>query len=164
MDRGVFAGRGLAAAEAFDDPDRLDAGFGGSHFGDGALPLGSNLVAIVAGAVDAFGGEFRRGHGRVFGELAVFFEQRVDFIFDFFFALGVENFFGGEEFFVKGDGIALFPILALLGRNVLGGVVLGVAAAAGRFCFDEDWALAGTGAIDRVPGGCGDRDSVVFLH
>src|SRR5579862_3478014 len=164
MDRGVLAGRGFAAAEAFDEPDRFDTGFGRGHFGDRALPLGANFMAIVAGAIDAFGGELRRRHGRVLGELAVFFEQRVDLVFDLFFAFGVEDFFGGQEFLVERDGIALLPIFALLGGNVVRGIVLGVAAAAEGFSFDKDGAFAGAGAFDGFLGGRVHGHCIVTIH
>ena len=133
MNGGLAARGTLATAEAFDVPHGFYAGFRRQKFIDGALPLGSNLVAIVASAVDALFGEFGRRHGRIFGELAIFLEQGGEFAFDFFFAFGVEDFFFGEKFLVERDGVALLPEFALASGNVFGGIVLGMAAAANVF-------------------------------
>jgi len=91
MDRAFSLGRCLPA-EAFDEPDRLDAGLGEVTSAWGAHTWVESCEQSSAGCSRPFVGEFRGGR-RVFGELAVFFEQRVDFIFDFFFGPWVENFF-----------------------------------------------------------------------
>src|SRR6516165_8008704 len=105
VDRGVPAGRALAAAKAFHGPDRFDTAFRRRNFGDGPLPLRANLVAIVTGAVDALTDELRRRHRGVLRELAFFFEQRAHPILDFVFALRVEEFFLQEKGLIESNRI-----------------------------------------------------------
>jgi len=163
MDRRLGAIRSRAGAKTFDEPHRIDAGFGRHEFVDGTLPLGLNIVTFGASAVDALIRGFRRRHGGIFSKLAFLLEERVDFVFDFFFALGVEQFFAGEEFFEESDGIPLFPVSALVLRNVFGRIVLRVATAAESFGFDKDGPFAGTGAFDRLFGSGVHRDDIVAI-
>jgi hypothetical protein len=114
-------------------------------------------------AIDALIGGFRRRHRGIFGELAVLFEEGDDFVFDFFFAFAVEEFFVDEEFFIDDDGVALFPVSTLIFGNVFGGIVLGVAAAPKRFGFDEDRTFAGAGAFDGFFGGGVNGDNIVAI-
>ena len=110
MDRCVATGGGIAAAEAFDDPHGIDAGFWRKEFLDRAFPLRLQVVAFRAGAINALIGGFRRRHRGIFGELAFLFEERGDFAFNFFFAFGVEELFFGEKFFAESDGVTFFPV------------------------------------------------------
>src|SRR6202030_681208 len=135
---GTFAG-----AETFDSPDGGDVGFRWHHFAFVAFPLGLNLVAIVPGAIDALGGELRGRHGRIFGEVAFFLQERVDLVFDLLFFFGVQNFLGYQELFVERDRIARFPIGAHVFGYVLGGIMLRVAQATEALGFDEDGTFAG---------------------
>src|SRR4029077_14316238 len=83
MDRSADTRGSRATAKAIDGPDGFDAGFRGEKFVHGALPPRTDFVAIVPGAIDAFGSEFGRRKRGVFSELAVFFEERADFVLDF---------------------------------------------------------------------------------
>jgi hypothetical protein len=90
MDGSGAAGRKTAAAETFDNPDGFDTRFWRKKLVLGPLPFRLNVMALGTGAIDALRGRFRRRRGRVFGEFAFLFKKRGDFVFDFFFALGVQ--------------------------------------------------------------------------
>ena len=144
-------------------PGILGAGFWRLQFSDGALPLGLKIVALGTTTVDTLGGKFWWRHGRVFRKLAFLFEEGGYFGFDFLFGFGVEQPFVAQEFVIKRDWVALLPVFAFVGGNILGGVVLGMAAATKRFDLDKDGTVTGTRAIDSFLG-CGvDGDDIVAI-
>src|SRR5215470_17815295 len=121
-----------ARAKAFHSPDCRHARLWRRHFRNWPLPFRPNLVAIIARAVDAVFCKFRRWKRRILRKVALFFEQRIDFCFDLFLALFVEQFFLEQILFVTRNRIALFPILFHVGWNIFRGIVLGMAHAAKR--------------------------------
>jgi hypothetical protein len=62
---------------------------------DLALPFRLKVVALGAGAIDALRSSLWRRHRRIFGKLALFFEKRPDFAFDFLIAFSVQQFLFG---------------------------------------------------------------------
>src|SRR5579859_853124 len=74
MDRRHTAARAFAGAESFDGPHRRDAGFWRHHFALVAFPLGLNFVAVIAGTIDALGGELRGRHRGILREVAIFLQ------------------------------------------------------------------------------------------
>ena len=158
------AGRRLAATETFDDPDGIDAGFWREKFVDRAFPLGLHVVAFRRRCNRR---PERRVSGGGMGEFSAnsrSFSRRAAILSSIsFLPLASRSFSVGEEFFVERDGIALLPVCALLFGNVFGGIVLGVAAAAEGFGFDEDGAFAGAGAFDGFLGRGVNGDNVVAI-
>src|SRR5438552_15969078 len=78
VNRRVCAAGALARSKSWNRPDSLDARSWWCHLGHRPLPLRADLVAIVAGAVHARLGEFRRWHRRVFRKFPFCGEQGVN--------------------------------------------------------------------------------------
>ena len=77
---------------------------------------------------------------------------------------GIPDFIFGQIFFVERDGIARFPVIEHFLGNVFGGIVLGVAAHAHGFYFDQARAAAGATFIHGIFGGLIDGDDIVAIY
>ena len=71
--------------------------------------------------------------------------------------LAVPEFIFGQKFFVARDGVARLPVFAHFLGNVFGGIVLGVAAHAHGFRFDQHGAVAGAAFARRLLSRCDRR-------
>src|SRR5271156_4963813 len=162
--RAVAAGdRGLRIrGGVLQGPGRVNAGLRRHDFCFGALPVGFDFVATIS--VHTFFGEFRRRERRIFGEFLLDVELAFDARVYFGFRGGVPDFILAEIFFVQHDGIAGLPVIEHFLGHVFGGIVLGVAAHAHRFHFDEARAAAGATFIYGFLGGLIDGDHVVAVH
>src|SRR5277367_6305808 len=155
--------RGLGACgEIFQAPGGVNAGLRRRYFGFGALPVGFDFVAAVA--VHTFFGEFGRRERRIFGEFLFDVELAFDARVNFGFRGGVPDFIFAEILFVQHDGIAGFPVIEHFLGHVFGWIVLGMAAHAHGFHFDEARAAADATFVYGFFRGLIDGDDIVAVH
>src|SRR6266403_835550 len=164
VNRRVRTAGAFARSESRNRPNRFDARSRRRHLRNRALPLRADLVAIVAGAVDARLGKLRRGHRRVLRKVPLLGEQGVDLLLNLFPAFGVEQLFTRQEFFVECYRVARFPIRAHLFRHVFGGIVLRVAHAPKSLGFDQNRPFPSPRPLHRLLR-CGiHRDHIIAVN
>src|SRR6266850_1656626 len=164
MNRRVGSARALAGPKSRDGPHRRNARFRRRHFRDGPLPFRTDLVAIVASAVDTRLRQLRRRHRRIFRKLPFFCEQRLDFVLCLFLALRVEKFLTRQIFFIQRNRIARLPMCTHFFRDVFGRIVLRVAQPAERLRFNQNWTFAGASALHSFLRRRIHRHHVVAVH